>query len=181
MTVTFHNLSKLRKLPLGHSKKVLADTKDSHIWIHGDDPGTQGPMHRHTADEIFYCVQGECTFTLAGGRREKLKPGMVVFIPKDDYYQLENTGDEYMILLGMRSEPSKLARFGAKGETVGDNLWAIENRHVIAARKRELAKKRTIAAKKGKASTKIGAGANSAKTKKIRLAMPKKTPRTARA
>src|SRR3954465_6054616 len=98
MTVTFHDLSKLRKLPLGHSKKVLADTEDSHIWIHGDDPGTQGPMHRHTADEIFYCVQGECTFTLKDGRREKLRPGMVVFIGKNDYYQLENTGDEYMIL-----------------------------------------------------------------------------------
>ena len=148
MTVTFHDLRKLKKLPLGHSKKVLADTKDSHIWIHGDDPGTQGPMHRHTADEIFYCVQGECTFTLAGGRREKLKPGMVVFIAKDDYYQLENTGTDYMILLGMRSEPSKLARFGAKGETVGDNTWAFENRHIIEAKKRAIA---AAKARKGKA------------------------------
>jgi len=145
MAVTFHNLTRLKKLPLGHSKKVLADTADSHVWIHGDEPGTQGPMHRHTADEIFYCVQGECTFTLADGRREKLKPGMVVFIPKNDYYKLENTGSEYMILLGMRSEPSKLARFGSKGETVGANTWALENRSVIAA------KKRAIAAKRGKA------------------------------
>jgi mannose-6-phosphate isomerase-like protein (cupin superfamily) len=141
MTVTFHDLFELKKLPLGHSKKVLADTGDSHIWIHGDDPSTQGPVHRHSADEIFYCVQGECTFTLAGGRRRKLKPGMVVFIPKGDHYKLENTGGEYMILLGMRSEPAKLARFGAKGETVGNNTWALENRHVIAARKREIAKR----------------------------------------
>jgi mannose-6-phosphate isomerase-like protein (cupin superfamily) len=139
MAVTFHDLRKLMKLPLGHSKKVLADTGDSHIWIHGDDPGTKGPMHRHSADEIFYCVQGECTFTLAGGRRRKLKPGMVVFIPKGDYYQLENTGSEYMILLGMRSEPAKRPRFGKTGETVGANTWAFENRHVIAARKRALA------------------------------------------
>jgi mannose-6-phosphate isomerase-like protein (cupin superfamily) len=139
MTVTFHDLRKLKKLPLGHSKQVLADTKESHIWIHGDDPGTQGPMHRHTADEIFYCVQGECTFTLAGGRREKLKPGMVVFIAKGDYYQLDNTGTDYMILLGMRSEPSKLARFGAKGEAVGENTWAFENRHIIEAKKRAIA------------------------------------------
>ena len=150
MTVTFHDLRKLKKLPLGHSKKVLADTKDSHIWIHGDDPGTQGPMHRHTADEIFYCVQGECTFTLEGGRREKLKPGMVVFIAKGDYYQLDNTGTDYMILLGMRSEPSKLARFGAKGETVGENTWALENRDVIEAKKRAIA-----AARARKAKTKI--------------------------
>lgn len=173
MTVTFHDLFKLRKLPLGHSKKVLADTKESHIWIHGDDPGTQGPMHRHTADEIFYCVQGECTFTLAGGRREKLKPGMVVFIPKDDYYQLENTGEEYMILLGMRSEPSKLARFGAKGESLGDNLWAFENRHVIEERKRELAKKRAKSNAR-KADTMKTSG------KKKRPATAKKTRRAAR-
>jgi mannose-6-phosphate isomerase-like protein (cupin superfamily) len=150
MTVTFHDLRKLKKLPLGHSKKVLADTRDSHIWIHADDPGTQGPMHRHTADEIFYCVQGECTFTLAGGRREKLKEGMVVFIPKDDYYQLENTGDEYMILLGMRSEPSKLARFGAKGEIVGGNLWALRHRRLLAAKKRAIAAKKRPAAKAAK-------------------------------
>src|SRR5690349_7850285 len=108
MTVTFYDLLKLKKLPLGHSKKVLAETAESHVWIHGDDPGTQGPMHLHTADEIFYCVQGECTFTFAGGRRRVLKSGMVVFIPKNDYYKLENTGEDYMILLGMRSEPSKL-------------------------------------------------------------------------
>ena len=148
MAVTFHDLRKLKKLPLGHSKKVLADTKDSHIWIHGDDPGTQGPVHRHTADEIFYCVQGECTFTLSGKRREKLKPGMVVFIAKGDYYQLENTGKDYRILLGMRSEPSTLARFGAKGEMVGDNTWAFENRHIIEAKKRAIA---MATARKGKA------------------------------
>jgi len=150
MTVTFHDLVKFRKLPLGHSKKVLADTSDSHIWIHGDDPGTKGPMHRHTADEIFYCVQGECTFTLKGGRRKRLKRGMVVFIPKNDYYQLENTGREYMILLGMRSEPSKLPRFGKKGETVGDNTWAFENRDAIERRKREIAAAKRKAAAKGR-------------------------------
>jgi mannose-6-phosphate isomerase-like protein (cupin superfamily) len=139
MAATFVDLVKLKKLPLGHSKKVLADTADSHIWIHGDAPGTQGPMHRHTADEIFYCVQGECTFRFPTGKPRKLKPGMVVFLPKGDFYQLENTGTDYLILLGMRSEPSKLARFGSKGETVGDNNWAIENRAIIEAKKREIA------------------------------------------
>ena len=151
MTVTFHDLAKLKKLPIGHRKKVLTDTDDSHVWIHGDLPGTQGPMHRHTADEIFYCVQGECTFTLDKGKREKLKPGMVVFIPKGDYYKLENTGSEYLILLGMRSEPSKLARFGAKGEVTGANTWALENRSVIVAKKREIVAR---AGAKGKAPAK---------------------------
>jgi mannose-6-phosphate isomerase-like protein (cupin superfamily) len=153
MAVTFHDLTRLKKLPIGHSKKVLADTGDSHVWIHGDLPGTQGPMHRHTADEIFYCVQGECTFTLEEGRREKLKPGMVVFIPKGDYYKLENTGAEYLILLGMRSEPSKLARFGTKGEVTGANTWALEHRSVIAARRREIVAKRGAAKIKPRSKT----------------------------
>ena len=157
MTVTFHNLTKLKKLPIGHIKKVLADTDDSHVWIHGDLPGTQGPMHRHTADEIFYCVQGECTFTVGKGKRTALKPGMVVFIPKGDFYKLENTGTEYLILLGMRSEPSKLARFGTKGEVTGANTWALENRDVIARRKRE------IAAKGGRAKAKAPAKRKSAR------------------
>jgi mannose-6-phosphate isomerase-like protein (cupin superfamily) len=148
MTVTFHNLTKLKKLPIGHSKKVLADTDDSHVWIHGDLPGTQGPMHRHTADEIFYCLQGECTFTLDKGKRKALTPGMVVFIPKGYYYKLENTGTEYLILLGMRSEPSKLARFGSKGEVTGANTWALENRDVIAARQRDIASKAAGTGKK---------------------------------
>ena len=162
MTVTFHNLTKLRKLPLGHSKKVLADTDHSHVWIHGDDPGTQGPMHRHTADEIFYCVQGECTFTLETGARERLKPGMVVFIPKGDFYKLENTGSEYLILLGMRSEPSKLARFGTKGEFTGANTWALKNRAVIAARKR------AVAARRAKTNAKASAKTTSQKRAKKR-------------
>jgi mannose-6-phosphate isomerase-like protein (cupin superfamily) len=157
MTVTFHNLTKLKKLPIGHSKKVLADTGDSHVWIHGDLPGTQGPMHRHTADEIFYCVQGECTFMLDKGKRKALKPGMVVFIPKGDFYKLENTGTEYLILLGMRSEPSKLARFGTQGEVTGANTWALENRKLIDRRKRE------IAAKRGKAKRKAPAKRMSAR------------------
>jgi mannose-6-phosphate isomerase-like protein (cupin superfamily) len=169
MTATFHDLLKLKKLPLGHSKKVLADTAESHVWIHGDAPGTQGPMHRHTADEIFYCVQGECTFTLAGGRRRVLKPGMVVFIPKNDFYKLENTGEDYMILLGMRSEPSKLARFGAAGEIVGGNLWALRNRRIIAARKRAIAAKGAAKARAGVTSKrKMASRAKATRTPRVK-------------
>ncbi len=74
-------------------------------------------MHKHSADEIFYCVQGECTIHFPNGDSEKLKPGMVVVIPKDQFYQLHNTGSENMILLGSRGEaagqgPPQRARRG---------------------------------------------------------------------
>jgi mannose-6-phosphate isomerase-like protein (cupin superfamily) len=166
MTVQFADVVGQKKLKLGHSKRVLIRTPDFHVWVHADEPGTKGPMHTHTADETFYCLQGECTFTLkeASGKRytRKLTPGMIVMIPKGDFYQLHNTGDEYLVLLGTRGETDKLPRFGKEGETVGRNLWALENKHVIEARKKAIegervARKATAPAKKKKAATKAKA------------------------
>jgi mannose-6-phosphate isomerase-like protein (cupin superfamily) len=152
MTVQFADVVGQKKLKLGHSKRVLIRTPDFHVWVHADEPGTKGPMHTHTADETFYCLQGECTFTLkeASGKRykRKLTPGMIVMIPKGDFYQLHNTGDDYLVLLGTRGETDKLPRFGKAGETVGHNLWALENKHVIEARKKQIARKATAPTKK---------------------------------
>lgn len=152
MTVQFADVVGQKKLKLGHSKRVLIRTPDFHVWVHADEPGTKGPMHTHTADETFYCLQGECTFTLkeASGKRykRKLTPGMIVMIPKGDFYQLHKTGDDYLVLLGTRGETDKLPRFGKAGETVGHNLWALENKHVIEARKKQIARKATAPTKK---------------------------------
>lgn len=152
MTVQFADVVGQKKLRLGHSKRVLIRTPDFHVWVHADEPGTKGPMHTHTADETFYCLQGECTFTLkeASGKRykRKLTPGMIVMIPKGDFYQLHNTGDDYLVLLGTRGETDKLPRFGKEGETVGHNNWAIENRDVIETRARQIARKKAAPAKK---------------------------------
>ncbi len=128
MAVEFFDVMHEPELEAGHSKKVLFSSDHFHTWIHGDYPGTKGPMHRHTADEIFYCAQGECTFTFPDGTRKALKAGHVVVVPKGEFYELENTGDEYMILLGCRAEPHKKPRFGRKGEAVGANTRALENR-----------------------------------------------------
>lgn len=152
MTVQFADVVGQKKLKLGHSKRVLIRTSDFHVWVHADEPGTKGPMHTHTADETFYCLQGECTFTLkeASGKRykRKLTPGMIVMIPKGDFYQLHNTGEDYLVLLGTRGETDKLPRFGKAGETVGRNLWALENKHVIEARKKQIVGKATAPTKK---------------------------------
>ncbi len=128
MAVEFFDVMHEPELEAGHSKKVLFSSDHFHTWIHGDYPGTKGPMHRHTADQIFYCAQGECTFTFPDGTRKALKAGHVVVVPKGEFYELENTGDEYMILLGCRAEPNKKPRFGLNEEEVGANTWALENR-----------------------------------------------------
>ncbi len=127
MAVEFIDLLKEPELSLGHSKKVLFTSDHFHTWVHGDYPGTKGPMHKHTADQFFYCVQGQCTFHFPDGSSRAINCGEVAVIPKDHLYQLDNTGDVYMILLGARAEPSGKPRHGAKGEEVGDNNYVFEH------------------------------------------------------
>ena len=117
-TAKFTDVLNYPMLPAGHTKKVLHNGENFHVWIHGDEPRTKGPMHRHTADQIFYCLQGECTFHFSDGPDQVLKPGCVVVVPKGQFYQLDNTGAEYMILLGSRAEKAGNPRFGKKNEVV---------------------------------------------------------------
>lgn len=115
----------------GHSTKgTLFSSDDYHVWVHIDsEPGKKGPMHKHSADEIFYCVQGECTIHFPNGDSEKLKPGMVVILPKDQFYQLHNTGSENMILLGSRAEGQGMARHSEGGKVIKN----VQGKYVIDA------------------------------------------------
>ena len=81
MPAEFIDLLDLPELDIGHSKKVLFTSDHFHTWVHGDYPGTKGPMHKHTADQQFYCIKGECTFHFPDGPSRKLTPGMLVTIP----------------------------------------------------------------------------------------------------
>ena len=56
MAAEFIDLLNLPDLDIGHSKTVLFTSDHFHTWVHGDYPGTKGPMHKHTADQQFYCV-----------------------------------------------------------------------------------------------------------------------------
>jgi mannose-6-phosphate isomerase-like protein (cupin superfamily) len=108
----------------------LFTSDDYHVWVHIDsEPGKMGPMHKHSADEIFYCVQGECTIHFPDGDSEKLKPGMLVVIPKDQFYQLHNTGSENMILLGSRGEGQGKARHNEGGAVIKN----VKGKYVVDA------------------------------------------------
>ncbi len=131
MAVQFLDLIGEPELEVGHSKKVLFSSDHFHTWVHGDYPGTKGPMHKHTADQFFYCVQGQCTFHFPDGSSKVINPGQLMVVPKEHFYQLDNTGDEYMILLGARAEPAGNKRFGTKGEVVEGNDYAIKHRDRI--------------------------------------------------
>jgi mannose-6-phosphate isomerase-like protein (cupin superfamily) len=142
MAAEFINIANLSELDIGHSKKVLFTSEHFHTWIHGDYPGTKGPMHKHTADQQFYCIKGECTFHFPDAPSRALTPGMLVTIPAGQLYQLDNTGDEYMLLLGARAEPAGNPRFSAGDKLVGHGDFAKRNLDKIKAPEDKKAKAR---------------------------------------
>lgn len=142
MAAEFIDILKMAELDIGHSKKVLFTSNHFHTWVHGDYPGTKGPMHKHTADQQFYCARGECTFHFPDGSSRKLTPGMLVTIPAGQLYQLDNTGDEYMVLLGARAEPAGNPRFSASDHEVGHGDFAQRNLDKIKAPEEKKAKAR---------------------------------------
>jgi hypothetical protein len=67
---------------------------------------------------------------------------MLVTIPAGQLYQLDNTGDEYMILLGARAEPAGNPRFSASDREVGHGDLAQRNPDKIKAPEEKKAKAR---------------------------------------
>jgi hypothetical protein len=90
-------------------------------------------MHKHTADQQFYCVKGQRTFHFPDAPSRALNSGMLVIIPAGQLYQLDNTGNEYMILLGARAEPAGNPRFSAADKEVGHGDFAKKNLDKITA------------------------------------------------
>ena len=119
--------------PFTHPKKVdrstagkmlLHDSENFHCWIHGPDhPGERGPMHKHTADQMFVCVQGEITYNFPDKPSAILTPGMCIIIPKGEFYQIENRGTQETILVGTRAEPGTKPRLGTKDQIVTEKNW----------------------------------------------------------
>jgi len=88
-------------------REVIHNTPKLHTWIHVyPKPGDKDDMHCHNADQTFYVMDGKCTMHFPGGNNEVMTPGMIALIHGGDFYQLENTGDGPMILIGNRSGPS---------------------------------------------------------------------------
>jgi hypothetical protein len=55
----------------------------------------------------------------------------MMVISAEHFYQLDNTGDEYLFLIGARAEPAGNPRHGTKGEVVEENDYAIKHRGKI--------------------------------------------------
>ncbi len=118
-------------------KRILYSSDTFHMWLHTDPPGvlrgrieadgTQ-EFHKHYADEMFYCLQGELTIRFKDPDGVEVVPaGAFVVVPAHQLYSLENTSSETMILLGSRAEAHDIPRAGPHGEPVetGTHEWAV--------------------------------------------------------
>ncbi len=112
MTVQVFDALNEPEIPPGGRKRILFDSDGYHVWIHGEWPAVnRNHMHKHTADEMFYCLRGACVFHLADGSQKRLGPGMLILIPKGELYRIEHVGDGYLALLGSRAEPDGMQRW----------------------------------------------------------------------
>ncbi len=85
-------------------RTVVMNTRKFHCWVHYyPNPGDHDDMHCHNADQTFYCIEGQCTMHFPDGGKAALDPGMAALITGGSFYQLENTGDGPMVLMGNRS------------------------------------------------------------------------------
>ena len=86
------------------ARKVVMNTRKMHAWVHYyPNPGDHDDMHCHNEDQTFYCIEGQCTMHFPDGGSAVLGPGMAALITGGSFYQLENSGDGPMILMGNRS------------------------------------------------------------------------------
>ncbi|HEX5019042.1 MAG TPA: cupin domain-containing protein, partial [Candidatus Binatia bacterium] len=89
-------------------RKVIFNTNRLHAWLHVyPKPGDKDDMHCHNADQTFYVIEGECSMHFPDGGKTVLTPGMVATITGGSFYQLENSGNGAMVLMGNRSGPSE--------------------------------------------------------------------------
>ena len=85
-------------------RTVVMNTRKLHAWVHYyANPGDHDDLHCHNEDQTFFCIEGQCTMRFPDGGTAVLDPGMAALITGGSFYQLENTGDGPMVLMGNRS------------------------------------------------------------------------------
>jgi mannose-6-phosphate isomerase-like protein (cupin superfamily) len=85
-------------------RTVVMNTRKLHAWVHYyPNPGDHDEMHCHNEDQVFTCFKGQCTMNFPDGGKAVLDPGMAALITGGSFYQLVNTGEGPMVLMGHRS------------------------------------------------------------------------------
>lgn len=83
----------------------LMGTDKFRCWLNVYMPGSgTAGLHYHHTDETFTVIEGRGEIVQRDGSRTLLDKGMVVLIPAKTYYDIKNTGDSVLALLGNRGE-----------------------------------------------------------------------------
>jgi mannose-6-phosphate isomerase-like protein (cupin superfamily) len=83
----------------------LVGTPNMRCWLNVYMPGagTAG-LHYHNSDETFTVLEGRGEVAHRDGSKTAIEKGSVVLIPAKYYYDIKNTGDSVLALLGNRAE-----------------------------------------------------------------------------
>jgi mannose-6-phosphate isomerase-like protein (cupin superfamily) len=83
----------------------LLGTESLRCWLNVYMPGegTAG-LHYHHSDETFTVIEGSGEILHRDGNRTKIDKGSVVLIQAKTYYDIKNTGDSVLAVLGNRAE-----------------------------------------------------------------------------
>ena len=82
-------------------------------------PGRKMRVHKHlNNDELIFIHKGEGTFTL-GEEIMEVKAGDVIFVPKDTWHGLDNTGKENLLMIFQYSPAGFEEYFVENGTVVG--------------------------------------------------------------
>jgi mannose-6-phosphate isomerase-like protein (cupin superfamily) len=83
----------------------LMGTDNFRCWLNVYKPGsgTEG-LHYHNNDETFTVIEGKGHIVHRDGSRTAIEKGMVVLIPAKYYYDIKNTSDGALAVLGNRNE-----------------------------------------------------------------------------
>jgi mannose-6-phosphate isomerase-like protein (cupin superfamily) len=82
----------------------LFGTDNFRSWMLYFVPGDGTDMHYHVSPETFLVLQGDGIVKGLGGDERPIRKNEILFLAAKDYYQITNTGNEPLVLLGNRSE-----------------------------------------------------------------------------
>jgi mannose-6-phosphate isomerase-like protein (cupin superfamily) len=85
-------------------RTMVFESRKAHAWVqYYSRPGDHDELHCHNGDQMFWCIEGQCTMTFPDGGEAILTPGKVALINGGSFYKLENTGEGPMIMMGYRT------------------------------------------------------------------------------
>ncbi len=122
------------------SRTKVFNSRKAHAWVHYyPKPGDHDDLHCHNADQVFMCLEGECTMSFPDGGKAALTSGMAALINGGSFYQLENTGDGPMIMMGWRTGPQEESRTieYETGKDMPPDRQRVRNRYEEAAKAAE--------------------------------------------